>query len=205
MRDTQWANIIVLIVTITAIIVMVLGVTWRTFSSDLVQTNRKLIKCASKLQCGKHEVIYTRTIWSTKFFPEENPVQFCPFNLSKLIERLSFRDQMLSILWNDFVLHFPSNFYLSLTSFMGVNQQLFLQPLYFKWLFVFEAEYASSKVLGLQYVCEFSLWMKRSSCSRLDINWSLFWGCLQGRRFWWGLWVWPGLNLITLQLPKEGR
>ena len=43
-----------------------------------------------------------------------------------------------------------------------------------------------------------------SSCSRLDINWSLFWGCLQGRRF-WGLWVWPGLNLITLQLPKEGR
>ena len=30
MRDTQWANIIVLIVTIAAIIVMVLGVTWRT-------------------------------------------------------------------------------------------------------------------------------------------------------------------------------
>ena len=52
------------------------------FSSDLVQTNRKLTKCttylkignqASKLQYGKHEMIYTQTIWSTKFFPEKPP------------------------------------------------------------------------------------------------------------------------------------
>ena len=30
------------------------------FSSDLVQTNRKLRKCASKLQCGKHEKMNMR-------------------------------------------------------------------------------------------------------------------------------------------------
>ena len=54
-HTVQWANIIVLIVTITALIVMVLGVTWRTsfhFSSDLVQTNRKLPKCTSYLTIG---------------------------------------------------------------------------------------------------------------------------------------------------------
>ena len=45
----------------------------------------------------------------------------------------------------------------------GESTAFFLQPLYFKTLFMFEVEYASSKVLGLQYVSEFSLWMERSS------------------------------------------
>ena len=154
---------------------------------------------------------YTQTIWSTKFFPEKNPVQFFPFNFSKLIERLSFRDQMLSNLWNDFVLlTFPKQLLPESNIFYGGESTAFFATLVFQMT----DDLCSKQIMHRQ---KFWAWntsvslvygwkgLVSRSCSRLDINWSLFWGCLQGRRFWWGLWVWPGLNLITLQLPKEGR
>ena len=146
MRDTQWANIIVLIVTITGFGSYLAYL----FSSDLAQTNRKLTTCTSYLTIGNQARINC-DVANVKIF------------------------LVYPCIWNDY---------------RCSRQNMYRQKFW-------ACNTSVSSVYGWKGLV--------TSYFRSDINWSLFWGCLQGRRFWWGLWAWPGLNLITLQLPKEGR